>query len=59
MIPLKEENVANPTQSHVKETAINFGLTEQKLDGIMSDGSLTFIAVFGYISSLKNQGFEA
>ena len=31
--------------SHVKKTAINFGLTEQKLDGIMSYGSLTFIEV--------------
>ena len=45
--------------SHVKKTAINIGLAEQKLDGIMSYGSLTFIEVFGYISSLKNQGFEA
>ena len=31
--------------SHVKKSAINFGLTEQKLDGIMSYGSLTFIEV--------------
>ena len=40
--------------SHIKKTvAFYSGLTEQRLDGIMSYGSLTFIEIFGYISSLK------
>ena len=43
--------------SHVKKTnclkKTKSGLTEQRLDGIMSHGSLTFIEIFGYISSLE------
>ena len=51
--------VQHSHMSYVKKTAINFGLIKQKLDGIMLYSSLTLIKVFGYISSLKNQGFEA